>query len=118
MRNRKRTKTIDDYSVSQLLDDFLSPDTLDTSRPSKDIDDEEYIRMMLKKDAKMQLERTKRESHIPKHEATRSSRIDAIDAKLKQRFFPDVEEKFGEKEVPQAVKEKVPEKRVIPPEKK
>jgi len=113
MRNRKKPKNIADLSVSQLLDDFLSPDTLDTNSSTKDIDDEEYIRMMLQKDTMRQLERTKREAQI-----TPSPRSETIDDSLRQRFFPDVDERPVEKELPPEVKEKPPEKIVLPPEEK
>ena len=116
MRNRKRHKTIDNYSVSQLLDDFLSPDTLDTSRPSQDIDDDEYIRLMLKKDALMKLERTKREAHVTEHDEKSSPRSDTIDDNLRQRFFPDMSENPLERESPPEEKEKLPEKKELPPD--
>ncbi|MHA1136794.1 MAG: hypothetical protein ACTSSE_09920 [Candidatus Thorarchaeota archaeon] len=99
--------------MSQLLDDFLSPDTKDTGRSAEDIDDEEYIRMMLKKDAVKQLERTKREAQI-----TPSTRSDTIDDNLRQRFFPDVDERPAEKEIQPEVEEKPPEKIEVPLAKK
>ena len=113
MRNRKKHKTIDDYSVSQLLDDFLSPDMPGTSRSAKDVDDEEYIRMMLKKDVVKQLERTKRESQIASRTQSKT-----LDDNVRQRFFPDVDKRPVERESPPVEEENLPEKKVLPSDEK
>ncbi len=63
MRWRRRTKTIDDISAEELLDDFASFHVEDDSKHVNDIDDDEYVSMMLKKDANRKLERMKR-THI------------------------------------------------------
>ena len=89
MRNRKKNKTISDFSVSELLDDFLSPDSQDHTSSTEDIDDEEYIRMMLKKDEARQLERSKRAAQVTK----KPTQSGTLDDDLKQRFFPDVDER-------------------------
>ena len=57
MRKRKRTKTIDDVAVSKLLDDFVDLDIKDDSKRETDMNDEEYVSMMLKKDAMRKIER-------------------------------------------------------------
>jgi hypothetical protein len=107
MRNRKKPKTIDDLSVSQLLDDFLRVDILDTSSSAKDIDDEEYIRMMLKKDAQRELERKKREAQAVEKNEMLHKHSDTIDENIRQRFFPDIDENpveeksSGQKEMPE-----------------
>jgi hypothetical protein len=59
MRRKKRTKTIDDVSVAKLLDEFVDLDVQDGDK-RKDMDDEEYIRMMVEKEAKRKSERAKR----------------------------------------------------------
>ncbi|MFW9843534.1 MAG: hypothetical protein ACFFEV_03045, partial [Candidatus Thorarchaeota archaeon] len=116
MRNRKKHKTIDDVSVSQLLDDFLRVDIIESSRPSKDIDDEEYIRMMLKKDAQMKLERTRREAQAQTHREVSSPRSDTIDENIRQRFFPDVSErKIKKRSIPVKAKQS-PEEKELPPD--
>ena len=114
MRNKKRQKTIDDVSVSQLLDDFIKVDVLVSSRPPKDIDDEDYIRLMLKKDVLKKLERTKRD--VQEHSEISSSQSDTIDDNLRQRFFPDVSERPIERKSPPIEKKKPPEKKELPPE--
>ncbi|MCK4568114.1 MAG: hypothetical protein KAU48_12485 [Candidatus Thorarchaeota archaeon] len=67
MRWRKRTKTIDDISVEKLLDDFASFHVEDDSKHANDIDDDEYVSMMLKKDANRKLERLKRNHTSTEH---------------------------------------------------
>ena len=98
MRNRKKHKTIDDFSVSQLLDDFLKVDAMISGRAPKEVDDEDYIRMMLKKDVQKKLERTKRETQVPTHHVTSDPHSDTIDDNIRRRFFPDVREKSVEKD--------------------
>ena len=114
MRNRKKNKTIDDFSVSQLLDDFIKVDVQVKGRSTREIDDEDYIRMMLKKDAKMKLERTKRFAQDHGEVSTRQR--DTIDDSIRQRFFPDVSERPIERELPQVEEKKPPEKKELPPE--
>ena len=118
MRNRKKNKTIDDFSVSQLLDDFLKVDALVSGRAPKEVDDEDYIRMMLKKDVQKKLERTKRETQVPTHHVTSDPHSDTIDDNIRRRFFPDVREKPVEKEQPKEEKEQPVIEKEQPPEKK
>jgi len=59
MRKRKRTKSIDDVSVTELLDDFVDLEAEDESK-KRHMDDEEYIKMMIEKEAKRELIRAKR----------------------------------------------------------
>ena len=112
MRNRKKHKTIDDVSVSQLLDDFTKWEVQD-SKHTNEVDDETYIRMMLEKDVLMKLERTKRETTIQKHEKMSDPRSDTLDENIRQRFFPDVSERPVEKEAPPEKKEKPPEEGIV-----
>ena len=56
MRRKKRTKTIDDVSITKLLDEFVDLDVEDDSK-RKGMDDDEYIRMMVEKENKRKLER-------------------------------------------------------------
>ncbi len=51
MRRRKKAKTIDDISVEKLFDDFVHVHSHEDSKRVNDIDDDEYVSMMLKKDA-------------------------------------------------------------------
>ncbi|MGY5879857.1 MAG: hypothetical protein RTV31_06380 [Candidatus Thorarchaeota archaeon] len=68
MRKKKGTKNIDDVSVSKLLDDFVDLDVEDEGKKPVDMADEEYISMMLKKDAARKLERMRKEPATLKHE--------------------------------------------------
>lgn len=56
MRKRKRTKSIDDVSVTELLDDFVDLEAEDESK-KKQMDDEEYIKMMVEKETMRELVR-------------------------------------------------------------
>jgi len=59
MHRKKRSKTIDDVSVTKLLDEFVDLDVEDDAK-RKDMDDDEYIQMMVEKENKRNLERAKR----------------------------------------------------------
>ena len=101
MRWRKRTKTIDDISVEELFDDFVDFHIEVDSKHVKDIDDDEYVSMMLKKDANRKLERLKRthKSTEPgvmqrkSEDLEASPPSDAIDEILQQQVEP-VQEKI------------------------
>ncbi len=67
MRRRKRIKTIDDISVEELFDDFVDFHIEVDSKHVNDIDDDEYVSMMLKKDANRKLERLKRKPRSIEH---------------------------------------------------
>ena len=98
MRNGKKQKTIDQLSASQLLDDFLSPVIEASGKPANDIDDKEYIRMMIEKEKQRTVERTKRASQL-KHDKTPSSQKDILDENIRQRYFPYLDEEPPKKEV-------------------
>jgi len=68
MHKKNGTQKIDDVSVSKLLDDFVDLSTEDASKRARDIDDDEYIRMMLEKEDKRKQERAKRESLFTTHD--------------------------------------------------
>jgi len=59
MRRKKKTKTIDDVSVTKLLDEFVDLDVEDDSK-RKEMDDDEYIRMMVEKENQRKSERAKK----------------------------------------------------------
>lgn len=67
MRWRKRTKTIDDISVEKLFDDFVHVHIEEDNKRVNDIDDDEYVSMMLKKDANRKIERLKRTHKSAEH---------------------------------------------------
>lgn len=113
MHNKKKQKTIDDYSVSQLLDDFIKEDVQVNGRSLNEIDDEEYIRMMLKKDALRKLERTKRDLQIQEHRKASSTQSDTIDDDLRKRFFPEVSEKQAKKKLPPKERESSPDDDIV-----
>ena len=90
MRNKKNNKTIDDYTVAQLLDDFVSDDVPLSDKSVEELNDEEYIRMMLKKDAQRKLIRTKREAQRREPNESRAPPKETIDDDIRKRFFPEV----------------------------
>ncbi|MHA2396821.1 MAG: hypothetical protein ACXAC0_08960 [Candidatus Thorarchaeota archaeon] len=98
MRNGKKLKTIDRFTVSQLLDDFLRPATEANGTSVNEIDDEEYIRMMLEKEKQRTIERKKRVSQL-KRSKTPSPQKDILDENIRQRYFPDMYEGPPKKEV-------------------
>jgi len=114
MRKKKKQKTIRDKSVSQLLDDFISPDSHDPTSSTKDIEDEEYIRMMLQKDEDRQQERIKRAALVTER-VTPDTQSDTIDDDVRERFFPDMDERPVEKEMTPETREIQPEEKAVPP---
>ena len=81
MEGRRRPRTIGDVSVTSLLDDFVDPDVEDESKRQHEMDDDEYISMMLKKDAQRQLDRVEREA-----EQTEMDEETATDEDLEEIF--------------------------------
>ena len=59
MRRRKRTKSIDDVSVTELLENFVDLEAENESK-KKQMDDDDYIKMMVEKETKRKLLRTKK----------------------------------------------------------
>ena len=98
MRRGKKQKTFDRFSVSQLLDDFLSPAIEASRKSANEIDDEEYIRMMLEKEKQRAIERTKRASQIKRHR-TPSSQKDMLDEYIRRKYFPYMDEEPPHKEI-------------------
>ncbi len=92
MRNKKKQKTIDDISVSELLDDFIRVDVTPSQKSTENFDDEEYIRMMLKKHVQREMERARRESILPKENRPQSTQEGLLDEEIRRRFFPDMNE--------------------------
>ncbi len=85
MRWRKRTKTIDDISVEELFDDFVDFHIEVDSKHVNDIDDDEYVSMMLKKDANRKLERLKRKPISTEHDVMQRKSEDL------EAYFPSIE---------------------------
>ena len=85
MRWRKRTKTIDDVSVEKLFDDFVHVHVEEDSKHVNDIDDDEYVSMMLKKDANRKLERLKRKPISTEHDVMQRKSEDL------EAYFPSIE---------------------------
>ena len=85
MRWRKRTKTIDDISVEDLFDDFVDFHIEVDSKHVNDIDDDEYVSMMLKKDANRKLERLKRKPISTEHDVMQRKSEDL------EAYFPSIE---------------------------
>jgi len=98
MRNGKRQRTIDDLSVSKLLDEFLHPETEPRGKSVNEMDDEEYIKMMLKKDMQRTIEREKK-GHQLKRVKTPSSHKDSLDENIRKKFFPYMDERSPKKEI-------------------
>ena len=98
MRNGKRQRTIDEFSVSQLLDDFLSPEIEPRGKSVNELDDEKYIRMMLEKDMQRTIEREKR-AHQLRRVKTPISHKDTLDENIRKRYFPYMDERPPKKEI-------------------
>jgi hypothetical protein len=98
MRDRKRKKTIDEFSVSQLLDDFLSPKNDASGKSVNEMDDEEYIRMMLEKDKQRTLERKKRAFHSKRVKTPRLQK-ETLDKNIRLKYFPYMDEGLFKKEI-------------------
>jgi hypothetical protein len=98
MRNGKKQKAIDEFSVSQLLEEFLFPKIETSEKSVSEMNDEEYIRMMLVKDKQRLIERNKRASQS-KRDKTPSSQKDALDENIRKTYFPDIDKKPTKKEV-------------------
>ena len=98
MPNGEKKRSIDHFSVSQLLDAFLKP-TIKVSRTSaNELDDKEYIRMMLEKEKQRKIERKKRASQS-KPKTTQSFQKDLLDENIQRWYFPYMDEGTTKKEV-------------------
>ncbi len=62
MSKGKKSKSIEDVTVSELLDDFVSLDVPNNRSKSTEVTDEDYVTSMLKKDAKRELAKYRKES--------------------------------------------------------
>ena len=98
MRNGKKQKTIDELSVSQLLDEFLGSKIEASGKPVNGMTDEEYIRMMLEKDKQRVIERKKRAARLKRDKAP-SFQKDTLDERIRKRYFPYMDERPSKKEV-------------------
>ncbi len=97
MRDKKKQKSIDDLSVSQLFDEFIHPEAAPSETTVDDMNDEEYVKMMLKKDVQRELERLRRQRKLQSKEPTPTKK-ETIDEDIKERFFPDASEETAEEE--------------------
>ncbi|TFG34063.1 hypothetical protein EU527_05115 [Candidatus Thorarchaeota archaeon] len=61
MWKRKRIKTIEDVSVTELLDDFVELEEEEDTGTITKMDDEEYVAMMLKKEALKTLQKHRKD---------------------------------------------------------
>jgi len=92
MHKKNGTKKIDDVSVSKLLDDFVDLSTEDASKRARDIDDDEYIRMMLEKEDKRKQERSKRESLFTTHDDVDVQSVPSENSEESQSQHVELEE--------------------------
>jgi hypothetical protein len=97
---RKGKKTVNDFSVSQLLDDFLSPEIEPGGKSTNEMDDEEYIRMMLEKERQRTIERTKR-TFRSRSEKIPSSQKDKLDQYIQERYFPYMDDRLPKEVTPE-----------------
>jgi len=65
MRRGKKTKTIEDISISELFDNFVDLDVVEDTLRTTGMTDEEYVTLMLKKEAKKTSEKIRKESDTP-----------------------------------------------------
>lgn len=91
MRKKNKTKPIGEVSVSKLLDDFVDLDVEDDSKRARQLDDDEYIRMMLEKEDKRKQERAKRTPLSSMHDEEQTSLNDDIEKPLPQQIEPESE---------------------------
>lgn len=63
MRKKKKENTLDSVSVDELLDDFVNLDVEDDSKRTE-INDDDYVSMMLKKGARRTIEKHRRDEPI------------------------------------------------------
>ncbi len=68
MSKRKKSKSIEDVTVSELLDDFVSLEEPDNRYESTEVTDEDYVTSMLKKDAKKTLAKYRKEPETSANE--------------------------------------------------
>ena len=100
MHHGKKQKTLDDIPVSKLLDDFIRYNANLSEKTTQDIDDEAYIKMMLRKQVQRKLERARRESISSKGKRPQSTQKDTLDEAIQRRYFPLVNEESTEKKIP------------------
>ena len=90
MRKSKKTKSIDDLSVSKLLDDFVDL-SAEESRRVRELDDDAYIRMMVEKEDKRKQERAKKIAVSSAHDEVQTSPEVEIKKSPAQIIEPEVE---------------------------
>ena len=89
MPKRKRTKSIDEVSVSKLLDDFVDLSVENDSKHTMKMNDDEYIRMMLEKEDKKKQEREKRFPPSGVHDGVQTSPDDVVEDSHLQHIEQD-----------------------------
>jgi hypothetical protein len=68
VKRKKNSKTLDDVSVSRLLDEFVDLNVVDDPKRVTGMTEEEYVQLMLKKEAKRKMARARREPRETKEE--------------------------------------------------
>ncbi|MCK5263967.1 MAG: hypothetical protein KAR03_00025 [Candidatus Thorarchaeota archaeon] len=84
MWKRKKKNTMEDVSVAELFEDFVNLDVEDDSKRVPEMNDDDYVSMMLKKDAKKTLEKYRRDEPIeePEESAKKKSAQPVISEKM------------------------------------
>jgi len=76
MGREKKTKTVKDVSLSELLDDFVNLDVVEDPQSVTGLTDEDYINMMLKKEAKRKITQLSQELDSSTSEKTMEKNAD------------------------------------------
>ncbi len=78
-KRKKKKDTLENVSVTKLLDDFVDLDVEDDSKRAGDMGDDEYIAMMVKKEAQRKLERSKKDPKPTEHDEMPSPLNESIE---------------------------------------
>ena len=100
MHSKKKHKTLDDIPVSKLLNDFVRYNANISEKTAQDIDDEAYIKMMLRKQIQRKVERARRESISTEGKRPLYTQKDALDEAIQRRYFPYMDEETTERKIP------------------
>jgi hypothetical protein len=77
MKRKKYSKTLGDVSVAELLDEFVDLDVVEDAKGVTAMTDEEYVQLMLKKEARKKIAKAKREPKRLKEEREEERKADA-----------------------------------------
>lgn len=64
MWKRKKAKTIEDVTVTELLEDFVELENGEDTKGVAEMDDEEYVTMMLKKEARKTVQKYRKDEPL------------------------------------------------------